>query len=167
VTKVNILDGTLREGEQSPGVYFTKEEKVQIAMELDQIGIPILDVGMPSISAEEREAIYAVAHQGLKASIGVSIRLKKDEVDQAFECGVQEVFLICPVSSLHIRSKLGMNEAGVKELAGDTVRYACQKGLLVNLLKMPHGLKFNFSVKSFSTPMIGEPKGLLFATPWE
>ena len=132
--RVNIVDGTLREGEQSPGVYFTKEEKIQIAAELDRIGVPILDVGMPSISTEERDTIYAIARQGLKASIGVSIRLKKDEVDQAFECGVKEVFLICPVSSLHIRSKLGLDEEEVKRLSGETVRYACQKGLLVNLV---------------------------------
>jgi D-citramalate synthase len=132
--RVNIVDGTLREGEQSPGVYFTKEEKIQIATELDRIGVPILDVGMPSISTEERDAIYAIARQGLKASIGASIRLKKDEVDQAFECGVKEVFLICPVSSLHIRSKLELDEEGVKRLSEETVRYACQKGLLVNLV---------------------------------
>jgi len=94
--KIDFVDGTLREGEQSPGVYFTKEEKVQIARELDRIGVPILDVGMPSISSEEREAISAIAHQGLKASVGVSIRLKRDEVDQASECDVKEVFIICP-----------------------------------------------------------------------
>ena len=134
VTKINIVDGTLREGEQSPGVYFTKEEKVRIAMELDRIGVPILDVGMPSISTEEREAIYAISKQGLRASTGVSVRLKRDEVDQAFECGVKEVFLICPVSSLHLHSKLGLDEKGVKRLAEELVRYACRKALLVNLV---------------------------------
>ncbi len=134
VTKINIVDGTLREGEQSPGVYFTKEEKVRIAMELDRIGVPILDVGMPSISTEEREAIYAISKQGLRASTGVSVRLKRDEVDQAFECGVKEVFLICPVSSLHLHSKLGLDEKGVKRLAEELVRYACRKTLLVNLV---------------------------------
>jgi isopropylmalate/homocitrate/citramalate synthase len=134
VTKVNIVDGTLREGEQSPGVYFTKEEKVRIALELDRTGVPILDVGMPLISSEEREAIYAIAKQGLKASIGVSIRLKREEVDQSLDCGVQEVFIICPVSSLHVRSKLGLGEEDVKRLAENIVRYACQKGLQVNLV---------------------------------
>jgi isopropylmalate/homocitrate/citramalate synthase len=127
------VDGTLREGEQSPGVYFTKEEKAEIALALDRVGVPILDVGMPSISSEEREAISAIAHQGLKASIGVSIRLKKNEVDQASECDVKEVFIICPVSSLHVRSKLGLDEEGVKRLAGNVVRYADQKGFLINL----------------------------------
>ncbi|HUL22686.1 MAG TPA: homoaconitate hydratase [Thermodesulfobacteriota bacterium] len=133
-SRIYFVDGTLREGEQSPGVYFTKEEKVQIALELDRIGVPILDAGMPSISLEEREAIAAIARQGLKASVGVSIRLKKDEVDQAFECDAKEVFIICPVSSLHIRSKLGLDEEGVKRLAGDVVRYAQKKGVLINLV---------------------------------
>jgi isopropylmalate/homocitrate/citramalate synthase len=131
--KVNFVDGTLREGEQSPGVFFTKEEKVQIAQELDKVGVPILDVGMPSISSEEREAISAVAHLSLKASVGVSIRLKKEEVDQAVECDAKEVFIICPVSRLHVRSKLGLDEEDVKELTGDVVRHAHQKGLVVNL----------------------------------
>jgi len=101
---------------------------------LDRVGVPILDVGMPSVSSEERESISAIAHQGLDASIGVSIRLKRDEVDQAFECDAKEVFVICPVSRLHIRSKLGLDEEGVKRLTEDTVRYACRKALLVNLV---------------------------------
>ena len=131
---VYLVDGTLREGEQSPGVFFTTEEKIRIARELDRIGVPILDVGMPSVSAGEREAIRAIVNQGLKASVGVSIRLKKEEVDQAFECGAQEAFIICPVSSLHVRSKLGLNEEGVKRLAEEVVRYASEKGLLVDLV---------------------------------
>jgi len=132
--RIHIVDGTLREGEQSPGVYFTKEEKTEIALALDRIGVPILDVGMPSISSAEREAIASIAHQGLNASIGVSIRLKRDEVDQAVECDVREVFVICPVSPLHVRSKLGLDEEGVKRLMGDVIRYADRKGFLVNLV---------------------------------
>ena len=134
MTKVYIVDGTLREGEQSPGVFFTTEEKVRIAKELDRIGVPILDVGMPSISIEEREAVRAIVNQGLRASVGVSIRLKKEEVDQAVECGAQEAFIICPVSSIHIRSKLGLDEEGLKRLAEEMVRYASEKSLLVNLV---------------------------------
>jgi len=131
--KISFVDGTLREGEQSPGVFFTLQEKTEIALALDRIGVPILDVGMPSISSEEREAISAIARLGLKASIGVSIRLKRDEVDQATECDAKEVFIICPVSPLHVRSKLGLDEEGVKRLMGDVIGYADQKGFLVNL----------------------------------
>jgi len=132
--RIHILDGTLREGEQAPGVHFTHDEKVEIVKELDRIGVPLLDVGMPSVSAEEREIISAIAHQGLRASVGVSIRLKKEEVDQAIQCNVKEVFIICPVSSLHLRLKLGTDEEGVKSLAQEVIRYASQKGFLVNLV---------------------------------
>jgi D-citramalate synthase len=134
VTRIKIVDGTLREGEQSPGVFFTKEEKLQIATELDRMGVPLLDVGMPSVSGGEREAISAIAREGLRGSIGVSIRLNKDEVDQALACGVGEVFIICPVSPLHVRYKLAMDEEGVRRLAEDVILYACQKGVLVNFV---------------------------------
>lgn len=132
--RIYIVDGTLREGEQSPGVFFTRDEKIEIAKALDRLGVPILDVGMPSVSEEEREAIREIAHQGLRASIGVSIRLKKEEVDRAIQCDVKEVFIICPVSSLHLRLKLGTDEEGVKSLAKEVIDYASRKGLLVNLV---------------------------------
>ncbi len=134
MVSIKIVDGTLREGEQSPGVRFTREEKLQIARELDRTGVPLLDVGMPSVSAEEREAISAIAREGLRGSIGVSVRLKRDEIDQALACGVGEVFIICPVSPLHVRHKLGMDEEGVRRLAEDVVLHASQKGLVVNLV---------------------------------
>ena len=134
MARIKIVDGTLREGEQSPGVCFTKEEKLQIAGELDRIGVPLLDVGMPSVSAEEREAISAITRKGLRGSIGVSVRLKREEIDQALACGVGEVFIICPVSSLHLRYKLAIDEEGVRRLAEDVVHYASQEGLVVNLV---------------------------------
>lgn len=134
MSKIYIVDGTLREGEQAPGVYFSREEKVEIARALDQLGVPILDVGMPSVSEEERDAIREIVDLGLRASIGVSIRLKKEEVDQALQCGVKEVFIICPVSSLHLRLKLGIDENQVRALAQVVIAYASQKGLLVNLV---------------------------------
>ena len=132
--EIYIVDGTLREGEQSPGVHFTTDEKLQIAQGLDRIGVPLLDVGMPSVSAEEREAIRAITQAGLRASIGVSARLNRDEVDQTVACGADEIFLICSVSPLHLRHKLGMDEVGVKKLAGDVVQYSVHKGLVVNFV---------------------------------
>lgn len=128
------MDGTLREGEQSPGVYFTIEEKLQIARELDRIGVPLLDVGMPVVSADEREAIRTIVQAGLNASIGVSARLNRTEVDQAIDCCVDEVFLICPVSPQHLRYKLRMDEGQVTKLARDVVSYSARKGLVVNFV---------------------------------
>lgn len=132
--RVYFVDGTLREGEQSPGVHFTQEEKLTIARALDEIGVPILDVGMPAVSEDERIAISTLSQAGLKASLGVSARLNKEEVAVARRCGAQEVFLICPTSPLHMRTKLGGDEEGIRRLAEGVIRYAAEKGLLVNLV---------------------------------
>jgi len=134
VNRVYLADSTLREGEQTPGVHFTRDEKIRIARELDQAGAALLDVGMPSVSQEEMDSIAAIAGLGLAAPIGVSARLRREEVDQACACRAAEIFLICPVSPLHVRSKLGMDEEGLRVLAGDVVGYAVQRGLAVNFV---------------------------------
>jgi len=56
-----ISDGTLRDGEQQPGIVFSPEDKVRLAQALDEIGIPEIEVGMPSVSQQEQEAIKSVA----------------------------------------------------------------------------------------------------------
>lgn len=132
--QIKIVDGTLREGEQTPGVYFTLEEKLQIARELDRAGVAILDTGMPAISAEEREAITAIAGAGLSASVGVTVRLRTEEILQASACGAQEIFLICPVSPVHIQSRLGLDETRLRRTAEDMVRCAVDNHLDVNLV---------------------------------
>jgi isopropylmalate/homocitrate/citramalate synthase len=131
---IKIVDGTLREGEQTPGVIFTREEKLQIARELDRTGVKLLDVGMPAVSAEERETIWAIAHEGLKASIGVSVRMRHEEIDQALQCQANEIFLICPVSRLHIKDRLEIDEDDLQKLAEEMIRHAVDNGLVINLV---------------------------------
>ncbi len=133
MNSIKIVDGTLREGEQTPGVIFTRDEKLEIARELDRTGVDLLDVGMPAISAEERESISAIAGQGLRASIGVSVRMKRKEINQAVECGADEIFLICPVSRLHIQNKLEIDANGLLQQVKDMICHATDKNLLVNL----------------------------------
>jgi len=134
VDNIKIVDGTLREGEQTPGVIFTRDEKLQIARELDRTGIELLDVGMPAISKAERESITAISNEGLKASVGVSVRMRHKEIDQAAQCGADEIFLICPVSHLHIKSRLEIDEDDLQKLAEDMIRHATENNLVVNLV---------------------------------
>jgi (R)-citramalate synthase len=131
---IRIVDGTLREGEQTPGVIFTRDEKLAIARELDLTGVRLLDVGMPAVSVEEREAISAIAGEGLRASIGVSVRMRREEIVQAAHCRADEIFLICPVSHLHMADRLGIDENGLTALAKDMIRCATDNALAVNLV---------------------------------
>ena len=132
--QIKIVDGTLREGEQTPGVIFTREEKLQIARELDRTGVELLDVGMPAVSAEERASISAIAGEGLQASIGVSVRMRYEEIVQAIDCGADEIFLICPVSHVHIQSRLQTDENGLLQQAENMIRDAREKNLTINLV---------------------------------
>ena len=67
--KVRIFDTTLRDGEQTPGVSVTPEQKFKIAIKLDEIGVDAIEVGFPIVSQGEMEAIKTITKQGLKAEI--------------------------------------------------------------------------------------------------
>lgn len=83
-----ILDATLREGEQTPGVYFDEHIKLAIADLLDAIGIRIIEAGHPMVTLEIHNAVKRLANRNLKAKIGAHSRSIEQDVDLALECGV-------------------------------------------------------------------------------
>lgn len=84
---IRILDSTLREGEQSPGVYFPLPAKLRIANLLDQVGVDIIEAGNPSVDPKIAEAVKAIAQAGLKARIGAHARCRSADVEKAIACG--------------------------------------------------------------------------------
>jgi 2-isopropylmalate synthase len=85
---VQILDSTLREGEQTPGVYFDGHIKMAIAELLDDIGVDIIEAGHPMVTPEIFEAVRQISNHNLKAKIGAHSRSLEADVDLALECGV-------------------------------------------------------------------------------
>src|SRR5690554_8148986 len=67
--KVEIHDATLRDGEQTPGVVFSPEDKVAIAEKLDEVGVDRIEAGMPAVSPDDYEAIKQICSLGLKSRI--------------------------------------------------------------------------------------------------
>lgn len=85
---VQILDSTLREGEQTPGVYFQPYSKLPIADYLDKVGVDIIEAGHPTVSQNTFKSVKQIANRNLNAIVGAHARSLKEDVDMAIECGV-------------------------------------------------------------------------------
>lgn len=131
--KVRLLDTTLRDGEQTPGVSLTQEEKVSIARHLDALGLDVIEAGSAVTSEGERKTMKAVAEEGLRAEICSYVRARTGDVDLALDCDVDSIHLVVPVSDLHIRSKLRSDREKVLRSAVTVTEYAKDHGLLVEL----------------------------------
>nr|WP_157209619.1 (R)-citramalate synthase [Methanosalsum zhilinae] len=130
---IRFLDTTLRDGEQTPGVALSTEEKLLIAQKLDDLGISTIEAGSAITSAGERESIKAITAEGLNAEICSYCRVMKPDVDYALECDVDSIHLVVPVSDLHINVKLRKDRETVRRMAMDVTEYAKDHGLIVEL----------------------------------
>lgn len=133
VKAVKILDTTLRDGEQTPWVSLTPEQKLQIAKQLDILGVDIIEAGTAVISEGEQRAIKAIASEGLKAEISSFARLLKGDIDAAIKCDVDTINLVAPVSDDHIKKKLKMDRETLREKTIEMAEYVKGHGLNVEI----------------------------------
>ena len=85
---MRILDSTLREGEQTPGVYFDPHIKLAIAHLLDEVGVDIIEAGHPRVSAEIRDVVSTLGGAELTATVAAHARSLQADVDAALDCGI-------------------------------------------------------------------------------
>ncbi|MDR3290556.1 MAG: 2-isopropylmalate synthase [Methanobrevibacter sp.] len=131
--KINVLDTTLRDGEQTPGVSLTLNEKLRIADKLDRIRVNVIEAGSAITSNGEKEAIKSIVKEGYNAEIASFARIVKDDVDAALDCDVDSVHLVVPTSDLHIKEKLKKTRNDVFNQAITMVEYCVDHGLIVEL----------------------------------
>jgi len=130
---MKILDTTLRDGEQTPGVSLTAENKLLIAKKIDSLGVDIIEAGSAITSEGERASIKKIANEGLNAEICSYCRIKKEDIDAALTCDVDSIHLVVPVSDLHIQAKLKKDRDTVRHMAVEMTEYAKSHGLIVEL----------------------------------
>ena len=130
--EVVFHDVTLRDGEQTPGVVFRKDEKVEIARRLDEVGVQRIEAGMPVVSQEDFEAVREIAHLGLSAKVIAFSRMLREDVDAALRADVSGVITEAPVGIPKLR-QFGWSYDQVIEKSIDVVSYAKAHGLWVAL----------------------------------
>ena len=129
---IAILDSTLREGEQTPGVFFDSHVKMAIAERLDRIGIDIIEAGHPVVSDEIANGLRRIVSCSLRATIGAHSRSLKRDVDLALECGVGFLGIFYCVGEARLRDGSSTLNQAI-DLVTETIAYArsCRPDLLI------------------------------------
>jgi len=123
---VKILDTTLREGEQTPGVYFDVHIKVAIAELLDEVGVDIIEAGHPAVTEEIHHAVREIARRGFRAKVGAHSRSLKRDVDLALECGVGFLGVFYCVSDMRLNHHAKSLKEAIDQIT-TVISYAKEK----------------------------------------
>ncbi len=129
--RVRIFDTTLRDGEQSPGVSLSPDQKVIIAKKLDELGVDAIEAGFPVISDGEKRAIKAITSEGLQAEICGLARTSKKDIDAAIDSGLNYIHTFIATSDIHLQYKLKISREEALEKAIEAVTYGKSHGLQV------------------------------------
>lgn len=113
--KKYIVDTTLRDGEQSPGVAFTLKEKVAIAKVLDAVGVSRIEAGTPAMGKEECRAFEKIKLTCKNARIIGWNRMNLKDIQSSINCGADIIHVCVPASDLLIHEKLRITRASVLE----------------------------------------------------
>lgn len=128
--KVRIFDTTLRDGEQTPGVAITPEEKIRIAKRLDKLGVDVIEVGFPAASLGERKAAQEIKGLGLNAKVCGLARVLQEDLDAALDSDVDYIHTFIGTSPLHREYKLHMDQEEILSKAVDAVEYIKDHGII-------------------------------------
>src|SRR5512138_1032569 len=125
---VRIFDTTLRDGEQAPGFSLRVSEKLELARQLDALGVDIIEAGFPIASPADAEAVRTIATEVRRPVIACLARCHKADLERAawaIEPAEQgRIHTFIATSDLHLQAKLRMTREQCMEAAVESVRYA-------------------------------------------
>lgn len=127
--KVSVFDTTLRDGEQTPGVSLTAEEKLTIARQLDKLGVDIIEAGFPISSKGEKDAVTKIAKAGLNSTVCGLSRVIKQDIDACLDCNVGLVHTFVSTSDIQIQYTIKKSKEEVLRMAVDAVEYIKDHGV--------------------------------------
>lgn len=127
----NIIDTTLRDGEQTAGVNFSFDEKLEIVSKLNEIGIKHIEIGIPAMGEWEIKQIKEIVKLGFDIEYTTWNRLNKEDIDKSIECGIPNLHISIPISDIHIEKKLKTTRELLLSKAEYLITYAQSRGCKV------------------------------------
>ncbi len=133
--KVGILDSTLREGEQTPGVVFTVDQRVEIARALSSLGVAMIEAGHPAVSPDIYEGIKRIMKLKREGEITSEIlahsRAVKRDIEVGAELEVDRIAIFFGVSDIHLKAKHHVSREEALNIIAEHVSYAKSHGVKV------------------------------------
>lgn len=129
--KIRVFDTTLRDGEQTPGISLSPDQKLSIAKKLDELGVDAIEAGFPVISQGELKAVRMITSEGLSCEIAGLARTNKNDIDAAVEGGLDYIHTFIATSDIHLQHKLKLSRDQALEKAIEAVEYGKSRGLQV------------------------------------
>jgi isopropylmalate/homocitrate/citramalate synthase len=127
---VRFYDTTLRDGEQTVGVVFSPQQKLELARALDGLGIARIEAGFPRVSADDAAAFSLIARAGLKAEIWGFARAVKGDIEELLRLEARATVIEAPTSELKLQA-YGISRADSIRKVADAVKFATQNGVKV------------------------------------
>jgi len=155
--KITIHDVTLRDGEQTPGVVFRRDEKLKIAHALADMGVHRIEGGMVSVSPEDAEAIAQMAKEIKTAEIASFSRARKDDIELAIKCNVGRVIIEVPAPAERI-NKIWGNMGKAVEATVKLIQFAKENGLKVTFFLVDYSRADLETLKNLIVPAVREGK---------
>jgi len=126
--QIEILDTTLRDGEQTPGVRFSLSHKLEISKQLERLGVNAIEAGFPASSRGDFDAVSAISREVKGCSVQALARCTKSDIDCAAEalreCKDPIIHVFIATSPVHLRYKLKLTPEACIEYIRDAVSYA-------------------------------------------
>ena len=129
IKDVVIYDSTLRDGEQTPGIAFSPEQKITIARKLDEMHVPEIEAGFPAVSENEQASVKAISSLGLNARILTLSRITKADIDACVNSGSDLALLFIGTSDIHLKYKFNKPREFVLEKVAEGLDYCHERGI--------------------------------------
>ena len=130
--EVSIFDVTLRDGEQTPGVAWNEDERVRIALALEEMGINRIEIGMPAVSDTIGKAVKRLHNMNIKSELVALSRAKKEDINLCVEIGLKSIIVEHTINPYLCNYALNINVDELIERLINSINYAKQQGLHVN-----------------------------------